>query len=77
MIIIYDQEHTYIEKSLSDAEKIIVDLYGNTIGNEAVEYLKAAPVGASWRKNGGPLVKVVSNTDAKIIEQKEKSIGMI
>lgn len=77
MVVIYSQDKTYIRTSIRDAENEIVTLYGETIGSEAINALKNARDGFSWRKNGGPLIQVVNTDKAKWIAKKEAEIGML
>ncbi len=45
--------------------------------SEAYDTVKNAREGASYRKNGGPLVRVVSKEKAAEIREKETAIGMM
>ena len=41
---------------------------------EAYQAIKSECIGASFRKHGGPLLRVISETDAEIILEKERSV---
>ena len=56
---------------------MLVSAYGNKLGEEAYYAVKNAPVGSTFRKNGGPLVLVVNKERAEEIQEKERAIGMI
>ena len=77
MLVIYSQDKTYIRDDLDSAKETIIGLYGSKLGLEAVENLKGAREGYSFRKNGGPLIKVVSNDFAREIEKKESELGLL
>lgn len=77
MLVIYTQDATYIKSDVIDAYETMVEVYGEKLANEAYDKLKDAPVGFSFRKNGGPLIKLVSKQDAVVIRQKEQEIGML
>ena len=77
MIVIYTQNNTIIKNSLDAAKDDIVRLYGEKLGAEAYTRLKNERIGDSYRKSGGPLIKVVTKEQAKTIFEKESSIGMI
>ena len=47
------------------------------MGREAYETVKGARVGVSYRKNGGPLVRVVSPEMATEIQRKETAVGLM
>lgn len=71
MIVIYTQDETIIRKDADAAKKDLIDLYGAKLGEEAYAAVKDARVGASYRKNGGPLVRVVTKEQAAEIREKE------
>lgn len=76
MIIIYDMENTYFSKSSDEAKLLLLELYGNKLGEEAYAFLKKAPVGSSYRRHGGPLVKIVGEEEwLKALElEKERNL---
>ena len=77
MIVIYTQDTTYIRENADAAKEILCSVYGEKLGKEAYNAVNRARVGASYRKNGGPLVKVVDKEQAAIIRAKETVIGMM
>lgn len=77
MVVIYSQDKTYIRNDADTAKSILASVYGEKLGEEAYVVVKEARVGTSYRKNGGPLVKVVTNTQAEVIRERETTIGMI
>ncbi len=77
MIVIYTQDKTLIRKDAKEARSDLVSVYGEKLGLEAYATIKDARTGVSYRKNGGPLVRVVTREQAKIIKDKESAIGMI
>lgn len=74
MIVIYTQDDTIIRNDADDAKEDLVDLYGVKLGAEAYAAVKNGRMGASYRKYGGPLVKVVSKESAESIRIKEELI---
>ena len=77
MIIIYSQDETIVRADVMAARDDMIRIYGKKLGEKAFATLKAAPVGTSYRKNGGPLIRLVSDDDAEKIISKEESIGML
>ena len=77
MIVIYEQEKTYLKKSINDAKDTIIALYGEKLGKEAIYDLRHERIGASWRRNGGPLIRVVDKEKADWIREKETAIDMM
>lgn len=77
MIVIYTQEKTYIKEDINQAQSILIDVYGKKLGEEAYITLANAPIGASYRKHGGPLIKVVDAQEASFIRKKETEAGMM
>lgn len=77
MVVIYSMDKTTIWNNLNDAKEAIIDVYGKKIGDEALARLKGQREGASFQKYGGPLIQIVAPNKAKIIRNKEKSIGMM
>ena len=77
MIVIYTQEKTYIRQDAAAALPVLKKVYGEILGKEAYRTVNKARIGMSYQKNGGPLVKVVSETDAMWIKEKETEIGML
>lgn len=77
MVVIYTQDQTYIRKDAEAAKEALTKVYGAKLGEEAYKAIYKAPVGASYRANGGPLVQVVTKEKAEWIRQKEMTIGMI
>ena len=77
MIVIYTQEETFIRKDADAAKGVLTSVYGEKLGTEAYSTVKAAREGTSYRKNGGPLVRVVTKEQAAEICEKEKAIGMM
>ena len=75
MIVIYTQDNTIIRENADSARKDLIDLYGEKLGTEAYAAVKNGRIGASYRKYGGPLVKVVSSEDAAWIREKETAAG--
>lgn len=65
MIIIYDQDKTYIYNDLGDAEETIIALYGAKLGREACTAMKNGRTGTVYRQHGGPRVEIVSEADAE------------
>ena len=77
MVVIYTQEETFIRKDAETAKDILTKVYGAKLGAEAYATVKDGRIGASYRKNGGPLVQVVDKEKAEWIREKETSIGMM
>ena len=77
MIVIYTQDNTIIRDNADSAREDLIDLYGEKLGTEAYAAVKNGRIGTSYRKYGGPLVKVVSSEDAARIREKETVIGMM
>ena len=77
MIVIYTQDKTIIRENADVATGDFVNLYGEKLGAEAYAAVKFGRVGSTYRKHGGPLVKVVSKENAESIRIKEEAIGMI
>lgn len=77
MIVIYTQDYTIIKNDADDAREDLISLYGVKLGAEAYAVVKNGRIEASYRKYGGPLVKVVSKEDVGFIRAKENSIGMM
>lgn len=77
MIVIYTQDNTILRKDADSAREDFVNVYGEKLGAEAYAAVKNGRIGASFRKYGGPLVKVVSRKDAELIREKETAIGMM
>ena len=77
MIIIYTHDETFIKSDAEEAKKTLISLYGEKVGAEAYSAVKNAREGMSFRKNGGPLVQVVTKERAAEIRKKEISIGMM
>lgn len=77
MIVVYTQDETYIRDDADEARAILTSVYGEKLGEEAYVVVKDAPNGMSYRKNGGPLVCVVTKKQAAEIREKEVAIGMM
>ena len=77
MIVIYTQDNTIIRENIEEARADLIGLYGEKLGTEAYIKLKNCRIGYSYRKNGGPLVKVVTKEQATKICEEERAIGMI
>ncbi len=77
MIVIYTQDETFIRKDADAAKGVLISAYGEKLGEEAYSTVKNAREGASYRKNGGPLVRVVTKEQAAEIREKETAIGMM
>ncbi len=77
MIVIYTQDETIIRNDADDAKSVFISVYGEKIGAEAYDVVNNGRVGTVYRKNGGPLIKVVTKEQASVIREKETSIGMI
>ena len=76
MIVIYTQDNTIIINDADAARGDLINLYGEKLGAEAYAAVKDAREGASYRKNGGPLVQVVSREKAEWIREKETAINL-
>jgi hypothetical protein len=76
MIIIYDQDKTYIYSSLSDAKEMIIALYGVKLGPEACAKLVKGRSGMVYRRYGGPRIEIVSDADAERIRARETAASM-
>lgn len=68
---------TYIRNDADAAKSVLLSVYGEKLGTEAYAAVKNAREGVSYRKNGGPLVRVVSKDKAAEIREKETAIGMM
>lgn len=77
MIVIYTQAGTYIRNDADAAKQILTSVYGEKLGEEAYAAVKNGREGTSYRKYGGPLVRVVTKEQADVIREKETAIGMI
>ena len=77
MIVIYTQDKSYSRNDAATAISTRQNVYGEKLGEEAYRTIKKACVGMASRKNGGPLVRVVSKKDATEIRVKEAAIGMM
>ena len=77
MIVIYTQDETFIRKDADAAKGVLISVYGEKLGAEAYSAVKNAREGTSYRKNGGPLVRVVTKKQATEIREKETAIGMM
>ena len=77
MVVIYTQEETFIRRDADAAKDILAEVYGSKLGAEAYAAVKDGRIGASYRKNGGPLVQVVDKEKAEWIREKETTIGMM
>lgn len=77
MIVIYTQDKTFIRKDADAAKDVLMSVYGEKLGADAYSAVKDAQEGASYRKNGGPLVQVVTKEQAAVIREKETAIGMM
>ena len=77
MIVIYTQAGTYIRNDADAAKQILTSVYGEKLGEEAYAAVKNGREGASYRKYGGPLVRVVTKEQADVIREKETAIGMM
>lgn len=77
MIVIYTQDNTIIRENADDARGDLISLYGEKLGAEAYAAVRNGRSGTTYRKYGGPLVRVVSEEEAEIIRTKEEGIGMI
>ena len=60
----------FLEKDADAAKKDIIFVYGEKLGTKTYVAVKNAREGASYRKNGGPLVQVVSHEKADWIREK-------
>lgn len=60
MIVIYTQDETFIRKDAAFAGSVLITVYGEKLGEEAYVAVKNGRIGASYRKNGGPLVRVIT-----------------
>ena len=77
MVVIYTQDETFIRNDADAAKQILTSVYGEKLGKEAYAAVKNAREGTSYRKNGGPLVRVVSKEEAAEIREKETAIGLM
>ena len=77
MIVIYEQDKTYIYNDTAGAEKTIMSLYGAKLGREACETLEKGRMGTVYRRYGGPRIEIVSEEDAERIRVKEEDAGML
>ena len=77
MIVIYTQDNTIIRKDADSARKDLISVYGEKLGLEAYAVVKNGRIGASYRKYGGPLVRIISNIEANQIMEKETAAGMM
>lgn len=77
MVVIYTQDETIIRDSADAAKTDLISVYGEKLGAEAYKAVDKAPNGASFRRNGGPLVQVVDKAKADWIREKETAIGMM
>lgn len=77
MIVTYAQDRTYFSQNGDEAKRILITVYGDKLGEQAYNTIKNAPIGSTFRKNGGPLVVVVTKEKAEEIREKEHTIGMI
>ncbi len=77
MIVIYTQDKTYIKNDAAAARSTLLDVYGEKLGEEAYRTVNKARIGTAFRKNGGPLVRVISKENAAEISKKETAIGMM
>ena len=77
MIIIYDQDKTYIYNNLSDAKEMIIALYGVKFGREACTAMRNGRPGTVYRRYGGPRIEIVSDADAERIRVREAAAGML
>lgn len=74
---LYTQDEAYIRNDADTARDILSQVYGDKLGKEAYLAVNKAPVGASFRRKGGPLVQVVTREKACEIREKETAIGMM
>ena len=77
MIVIYTQDNTIIRNDADAARGDLIGLYGEKLGAEAYAAVKDGRIGASYRKYGGPLVKVVGREEAGKIRIMESRIGLL
>ena len=77
MIVIYTQDETFIRKDADSAKSELITVYGKKLGEEAYVAVKNGRIGASYRKNGGPLVRVIAEKQAGEIREKEIAAGMM
>ena len=55
----------------------MITVYGEKLGEEAYVAVKNGRIGASYRNNGGPLVRVITEKQAAEIREKEIAAGMM
>ena len=77
MIIIYTQDETYIKNDADSAKSILYSVYGEKLGAEAYAAVKDARNSTTYRKNGGPLIRIATGEEAVKIREKETAIGMM
>ena len=77
MVVVYTQEETIIKESADAVKNDLIRLYGEKLGIEAYAAVKNGRNGTTYRKYGGPLIKVVTKEQALVINEKETAIGMM
>lgn len=77
MIVIYTQDNTIIRNDVDSAREDLIYLYGEKLGNEAYTVVKNGRIGTSYRKYGGPLVKVITKEEAEFVETKEQLVNSL
>ena len=77
MIVIYTQDNTIIRDNADAAREDLISLYVEKLGAEAYAAVKNGRIGSSYRKYGGPFVRVVSREEAAWIREKETALGMM
>ena len=76
MIVIYEQDGTYLFNSLEEGRKTIISLYGEKLGKEASTALAGGRTGTVFRRYGGPRIEIVSDADAERIRTRETAAGI-
>ena len=77
VIVIYTQDATYIRDDADAAKSVLVSVYGEKLGEEAYTAMTYVREGVTYRKYGGPLIRVVTEEQAEEIREKEAAIGMM
>ena len=74
MIVVYMPDETRMYENAEEARIPLLEIYGSKLGKSAYDTVLQ---GKNFRENGGPLVKIVNQEEAKLVREKEVSIGMM
>lgn len=77
MVVIYTQDGTLIHRDADSAKKRFLRLYGRKFGIEAYNAVMGGRAGTSYRKYGGPLIRVVTAEEAGKTAVLERRAGML